>query len=115
MEASTTSPQATRNGNGHHASADAQDGLFDQAIKNGDLEAALEEREKRNNSRKELARQFKEAHEKVGLLLAPLDIKPGTTIRVGRFRITKSAVAGRSVAFDTEPTERLSIGLIDND
>jgi hypothetical protein len=30
-------------------------------------------------------------------------------VRAGRFRITRSAVAARSVSFDTDPTSRLNI------
>lgn len=94
---------------------DAQEGLFDRVIENGDLEQALEEREKRNNSRKAVTKTYKEAHEKVVGLLAPLGIEEDQTVRCGRFRITKSAVKGRFVSFDTDPTDRLSIKLIGSD
>jgi hypothetical protein len=113
MEATTTEKTgASTNGNGH-VTADDQQGLFDQVIKNDELETALEEREKKNNSRKAVTAAFKEADAKAKGIIATLDIEPDTTIRVGRFRITKSSVEGRSVAFETEPTERLSISTVD--
>jgi hypothetical protein len=108
MEAATQTNTRT---NGR---ADAQENLLDKVIENGALLTALEEREKRNNSRKALKKQFEEAHEKVKGILATLDLETDQTYRVGQFRITKSSVDGRSVSFSTDPTERLNISLIED-
>lgn len=92
---------------------DAQDGLFDQEIENAELEAALEAREKVKASRSALNAKFKEADETAKGLIAGLDLDVDTVIRVGRFRISKTATEGRSVAFETEPGARLTISLLD--
>jgi hypothetical protein len=74
-----------------------------------DLEAALEDREKRKNSKNELNRQFKEADERVRALLSEFDLADGEVARCGRFRISRTLSPGRSVAFETEPKSRVSI------
>lgn len=102
-------PAAASNGTGRGSQVDAQDGLFDQVVENAELEAALEDREKRNNSKNELTRQYKEAHEKVKGMIAVLDIEEDVTVRVGRFRVTRTKTEGGSVAFDRSPGERLTI------
>lgn len=114
MEAATT-PTAgtTANGNGH-ATADDQQGLFDRVIENGDLLKALEDREKVNASRKALNAKFKEAHEVAKGIIATLALDDGTVVRCGRFRIEKSGVSARSVAFETDPTSKLTISLLDD-
>lgn len=93
---------------------DAQYGLFDQVIENEELEAALEEREKVNNSRKALNAKFKTADTEAKGLISALDLSADDVVRCGRFRIKLSEVAGRSVAFETDPAERLTISLLDD-
>lgn len=114
-EAEERAEQATsrppRNGNG--ANVDAQDGLFDQVIENGELEEALEAREKVKASRAALNLKFKEADEKAKGIIATLDVEVDQVVRVGRFRITRTEVEGRSVAFETDPSERLTIAPVD--
>jgi hypothetical protein len=83
---------------------------FDEDVVNdAELEKALEEREKRKASRNALQAEFKEADEKAKALIAGIELEPDTTVRCGRFKITRSHVEGRSVAFETESTNRLSI------
>ena len=94
------------------ASVDPQQGMFDREVEDGDLIAALEEREKRNNSRKAVAKRFKEQDERVKILLAGQDIEPGEVIRVGRFRVSKSERKGRSVSFDTSDSTQIRISLL---
>lgn len=104
----------TNGGSRGGARADAQQGMFDREIENTDLVAALEDREKVKASRAALNAKFKEADDKAKALISELDIQIDETVRVGRFRISKSEIAGRSVAFDTEASERLSISLLDD-
>jgi len=44
-----------------------------------------------------------------------LELPEGGAARVGRFRITRTAVAGRSVTFDTKATSRVRIVLVGED
>jgi hypothetical protein len=45
------------------AVSDPQQGFFDRELEDGDLIAALEERETRNERRKATAKKYKEQHE----------------------------------------------------
>lgn len=98
---------AGRNGSGPHV--DAQDGLFDKTIDNLELLEALEQREKRKASKQAVTKTYQEADEKAKALISGCGLEVGETARVGRFRIQRTEVEGRSVAFETEPSERLTI------
>jgi hypothetical protein len=87
----------------------SQTSLEERLIDSADLEEALEEREKRNNSAKELRRQFREADERAKGLLAEHELQDGDTVRCGRFLITKAPVPGRTVSFETTPSSRVRI------
>lgn len=100
------------NGAGSHV--DAQEGLFDTVVENDGLLSALEEREAMRQRRSELNLKWKETTETVKGILATLDVEDGGTIRCGRFRIDKTTVEAKSVAFETESTTRLTIGLIED-
>jgi len=86
--------------------------IDDQIIENPQLEEALEEREKRKASKTAVTAKFKEADDHAKDLINGLGLEENDIVRVGRFRITRTAVEGRSVAFDTEPTERLKISTV---
>jgi hypothetical protein len=92
--------------------ADPQDGLFDRVVEDGDLISALEEREKRNNSRKAVNAKYKEQHEKVKGMIDAFALGDEEVVRVGRFRIQMQRREGRSVAFDTSPSRRMTISLL---
>jgi hypothetical protein len=66
-------------------SDDPQQGLFDREIEDGDLISALEEREKRNKSRKAVTAKYKEQHEKVKAMLDAYALGDEEMVRVGRF------------------------------
>ena len=57
--------------------------------------------------------KFRDADLAVKELVATLDLADAP-VRVGRFLLTQSEVAGRSVAFETDPTTRLSIRLLED-
>lgn len=97
------------------ATLDAQAGLFDRVIEDGDLEAALEERERRRVKKADALAKFKETHDSVKGRLDALDLEEDTVVRCGRFRITVKATESRSVAFDTAPGRRTTISLLDPD
>lgn len=97
--------------NGVHQ--DDQTGLFDRVIENSKLEAALEDRETRKGLRASAQAKFKEADETAKGIIATLELEVDDVVRVGRFKITRHEVQGRSVAFETDPSERLTITLLD--
>ena len=88
---------------------DAQDGLFDQIIEEGDLEAVLEEREQRKVARGNAAKRFKEKDTEARAFINQLGLGEDATVRCGRFRIRVTRTPGRSVAFDTAPGTRMTI------
>jgi len=73
------------------------------------LEDALETREKRKNSMRELRRQFKEADERAKALIGEFDLQEGEVGRIGKFRISKTVTPSRSVSFETDPKARITI------
>jgi hypothetical protein len=79
------------------------------------LEQALEERENRKASLGALRKQFREADDHAKALLGEFNIQEGEVARIGRWRISRKAVAARAVSFETSPTSRLQIKLIDLD
>lgn len=97
-------------------SLDPQLALDERAVNNPDLEAALERRLRAKDDVAEVRGVLKTASEEVNAELAKItDFEPDTALRVGRFRITKSHVEGRSVSFETEPRDQIRIGLVDED
>jgi hypothetical protein len=113
-EAAATRAAATQNGHGRNgANVDAQDGLFDTVIEDSALEEALEAREKVKASRAALNAKFREADETAKGLLSALGLEKDTVVRIGRFRITLSEIEARSVSFETEASERLTITAAD--
>jgi hypothetical protein len=94
---------------------EAQTGFDEEVFDDPELEQALEEREKRKASAGAVAKLYQAADELAKAELARLELEDGDVARVGRFRITKSAIPGRSVTFDTKPSSRLRIGLVGED
>jgi hypothetical protein len=94
---------------------DPQDGLFDRVVEDGDLIAALEAREKANETRKNAVARYREKHDKVKGLLEAFQLGDEEMVRVGRFRIRMRRTEGRSVSFDTSPSRRMTISLIDDE
>lgn len=110
-DAAAAVPTTSGNGNGSHV--DAQDGLFDTVIENDSLEKALEEREGMREERSAVNLKWKETTDKIKGIVATLDVDDGATLRCGRFRIDKTSVDAKSVAFETEASTRLNIGIVE--
>ena len=88
----------------------------ERVIEHDGLETALEQREKKRTSLGGVRKEFKESDERARALLAEhADLGDGDVVRVGRFRITRSAVPSRSVSFDTDPTSRIRIKAVDTE
>ena len=91
------------------AHSDDQLSLDEKVVVDDEIEEALEEREKRKASSRAVAKAYREAHDHAVALIDTLDVTEDQPVRVGRFRLTKSTVDARQVAFETEPKERLTI------
>lgn len=74
----------------------------------------LEKRLRLADDKAEIGKTFKEAHKAVVAEIDKLQLPEGGALRVGRFRITRTAVPAKSVSFDTEATSRLTISLFDS-
>jgi hypothetical protein len=96
-----------------NADVDAQDGLFDQVVEDTDLEAALEERERKRVVKADATAAYKEVHESAKGKIDALDIEAGSVVRCGRFRIKVSETPSRSVSFETSASKRTTISLLD--
>lgn len=95
---------------------EAQLALDERAVTNAELEATLERRLRIKDDIAELRGTLKSANDEVNAEIAKIpDFVPDTALRVGRFRITKTHVEGRSVSFDVEARDQLKIGLVDED
>jgi hypothetical protein len=81
--------------------------MEDRIVKNPDLQAKLEERQKLKSA---TAAYRKVDSEAKGLIEALKELMP---FRIGRFIIAKSKREGRSVAFEVEPSEGISIKTAD--
>lgn len=90
---------------------DPQMALEEREVADAELERALEDREQAKGIMGEARRKYSAMDEVVKGKLGDLSLKDGEVVRVGRFRITQTAVPARSVAFDTQPTTRLSISV----
>src|SRR3954454_1595152 len=87
-------------------------GFDEQVIEDADVEAALEEREKRKASLQAVRKVYDGAHEAAVAEIAKLELPEGGVARVGRFRLTRAAIPARSVTFDTKASSRLRITLL---
>lgn len=95
------------------AKADDQLELDAEVVDDPELERALEDREKRKASKSAVTAEYREADEAARALINRLDVDANTIIRCGRFRITRTVVAARTVSFETEPAQRLTISADD--
>jgi hypothetical protein len=91
-----------------------QASLYEATIENAELEQALEDRERQRNAVAASRKRFREIDDRAKVLIGGLDLGDDAPVRVGRFLITRTAVAARSVAFDTEPTTRLTIRTLED-
>jgi hypothetical protein len=88
--------------------AQPQTELEEQLIEDSELEAQLETRETAKQKAGRARKTYKEIDEAVRVRVNELDVGE-VPARCGRFVISRREVAGRSVAFDTDPTTRLTI------
>ena len=93
----------------------AQLGFDETVVEDDELEEALEERQRLKVLTGEHQKSYREANEAANVEIAKQELPDGKVIRVGRFRVTRSAVSARSVAFDVKPTTRVRITVVGED
>jgi hypothetical protein len=84
----------------------------EQMVEDTALENALEDRQRRRDSLSAVQKAYDEANEVATARIAEQELPEGAAIRVGRFRITRSAVPARKVAFEAKAASRVRITLI---
>lgn len=89
-----------------------QTGFDEEVIDDPDVESALEQREKHKASMAVVRKMYDGAHEAAVAEIAKLELPEGGAARVGRFRITRSAIPARSVSFEAKATSRIRIALV---
>lgn len=94
------------------SAVDPQEGMFDDVISNDVLEKALERRQTAREKVSKATGEYRKADEGARTLLPEIEVDQ--VVRCGRFRIRVSRRSGRSVAFETEPKEVTTIGLIED-
>jgi len=86
--------------------------LDETVIDDAELEAALETREKRKSSRDAVQKQYAEADAVAKGEIEKLELPEGSAVRVGRFRIARTSIPARSVAFEAKASSRLTIAAV---
>lgn len=88
-------------------------GFDEQTIEDPELESALEERQKRKNSLDAVRKQFDEADDLATAGIAKLELPEGGAARVGRFRITRTALPAASIEFERKASSRIKISMVE--
>jgi hypothetical protein len=83
--------------------------LDEAVIEDAEAETALEERQRLKERLSGLRKEYRTADDEARFAIARHPIPDGGAVRIGRFRVSSREVPARSVAFDTEPTTRISI------
>lgn len=92
-----------------------QTAIDERVVENAELEQALVDRGKLKAFAGEAAKKYREQDELVRGMVAEFALEDGQSIRVGRYRISRTTVAARKVAFETNPTSRLTIAELDDE
>ena len=93
----------------------AQLAFDEQVINDPTIEAALEKRQAAKVDLADVRAEYTKAHDAAMGKVAELELPEGGAARVGRFRVTRTAVAARSVSFEAAATSRVRISLADEE
>lgn len=83
----------------------------DHTFDDSNLETLLDKRESKKDARRKANKEFKAEDDKVKARLEEFNLADGEVARVGKYRIEKKAITGKSVSFDTDPSSRVNISL----
>lgn len=88
-------------------------GFDEQVIEDAEIEAALEDREKKKSSLDAVRKIFDGANEHAMAKIAELELPEGGAARVGRFRVTRQEIPAGHREFDTKASSRVRISVAD--
>jgi hypothetical protein len=88
-----------------------QTAFDEQVIEDEEIEAALEDREKKKASLDAVRKIYDGANEHAILKISELELPEGGAARVGRFRITRQAIPAGHREFDTKASSRIRISV----
>lgn len=88
-----------------------QTGMDERVVDDPDLERKLSTRQAAKDRLSDVALDFKAADEAARGAVAALELGDGDIVRIGRFRISKTRLAGGHVEFEKEPKDVTRIGL----
>lgn len=92
---------------------DDQLALDEKVVDIPELVEALEARQEAKADAGDARKVLKAANERANAEIEKLELPEDTAIRAGRFRITRRAVASRQVSFETDPTTRVTIAVVE--
>ena len=98
-----------------HPVDDPQLGFDEKVIDDPKIAEALEQRQVEKGALSEQRKAYREADEAAKREIQKLELPDDTAVRVGRFRITRRTVPGRTVSFETEDRSQLSIAFLGDD
>lgn len=88
-----------------------QQAFDEQVIEDEEIEAALDDREKKKHSLDAVRKIYDGAHEFAMAKITELELPEGGAARVGRFRVTRQAVPAGHREFDTKASSRIRISV----
>lgn len=91
-----------------------QTSIYETTIEDEQLERELEQRQTLREKASTAQALFKEADEKAKARIQTLDFGTGAPVRVGRFVLTRTVRAARSVSFETDTKVTTKITTIDD-
>lgn len=86
-----------------------QTAMDEQVIEDAEIEAALEDRDKKKTSLDAVRKIYDGANEFAMAKITELELPEGGAARVGRFRVTREAVPAGHREFDTKASSRIRI------
>jgi len=90
-------------------------GFDETVVEDAELEQALEERYTAKVDAGAARKAYDLKAEAATAKITALDLEDGTAVRCGRFRITRTAIGERSVAFETKASSRITIKFLGDD
>src|SRR4051794_8370741 len=89
-------------------------GMDEQTINDPEIEAALDERQKRKGSLDAVRLSYDDADERAKALCARLELPDGHAVRVGQYRITRVHNKAASVSFERKASSHIQIALLED-
>jgi len=96
------------------AKVDIQLAIDERSVEDPDLERLLDVRTAARDRLAQVRSEARKADDAARSRIEALDIEIDAAVRVGRYRITRKSVAARAVSFETSPSDRIVIALLED-